>query len=505
MIRSHDLDSNLPIEFAVDGKSLPDIDFDLGESYSGLLPIGNSNDSSLFFWFFPSEDEDADKEIVIWFTGGPGCSSMSGLFEENGPVTWMPGSYKPIKNSWSWHKLSNVVWVDQPVGTGYTTGEPTAKGEEDVAGQFRGFWKNFVDTFEMQGYSVYITGESYGGMYCPYIAKGMLDQNDTEYFNVSGMLIYDGVLNDDPLEADVTVQPFMELWDGLFPFNDSAKEEFRQRHNDCGYAVYLEKYLVFPASGPQPSDPKKMPGLDESGMYRPECSMLNIAVNKITDLNPCFNIYQVTAGCPIPYDPLGFAGATYYYPEGAPPLYFDRAEVKKALHVSTEPQWAMCKNGVFPNGDNSAPSSHFAIPSVIDRTKNVMLVHGDLDMILLANGSMLAIQNMTWGGELGFQERPSKPMFVPYHDNPNLGSQAGGGVYGTAHTERGLTWVFVTLSGHMVPANQPSVAFRQLQVLLGRVENLQSTEAFPDSKDYPQPGEGQLGEGTAPPTWLGGS
>ena len=37
----------------------------------------------------------------------------------------------------------------------------TAKNEDDVATQFMGFWKNFVDTFGMQGYKVYITGESY--------------------------------------------------------------------------------------------------------------------------------------------------------------------------------------------------------------------------------------------------------------------------------------------------------------------------------------------------------
>jgi carboxypeptidase D len=47
------------------------------------------------------------------------------------------------------------------VGTGFSQGTPTAKSEEDVAAQFLGFWKNFVDTFGMQGYKVYIAGESY--------------------------------------------------------------------------------------------------------------------------------------------------------------------------------------------------------------------------------------------------------------------------------------------------------------------------------------------------------
>lgn len=478
-----------------------------------MLPIGNSSvaddDASLFFWFFPSADENVGKEIVLWFTGGPGCSSMSGLFEENGPVTWMPGTYKPIRNEWSWHLLSNVVWIEQPIGTGYTTGEPTAEGEEDIAAQFRGFWKNFVDTFALQGYSVYITGESYGGMYCPYIAAGMLEQNDTEYYNVSGMLIYDGVYNSDPVSGTVAVAPFVDYWGGLLPFNDTFRADLAKRHVDCGYADYLEKYLVFPPSGLQPTDESgDLPGVNgTTGSYKEGCDLLDAVYSEVLSLNPCFNIYQVGAGCPIPYDPLGFAGSTYYIPEGAPPIYFNRSEVKSALHVPESSDWEMCKDNVFPTGDNSAPSSHFAIPRVIEGTENVILVHGALDMVLIANGSVLAIQNMTWGGQQGFQQRPADPLFVPYHpDAASQGSAAGAGVYGTTHSERGLTWAFVSLSGHMVPANQPSVAYRQLEVLLGRVEGgLTSTAPFStDSDRTPQPDPDSLGNGTAPQTWVSG-
>lgn len=86
-----------------------------------------------------------------------------------------------------WHHLTNVVWVEHPVGTGFATGTVTATNEDDVAQQFMGFWKNFVDVFGMQGYSVYLTGESYAGLYCPYISSNMLDANDTTYYNVKGM------------------------------------------------------------------------------------------------------------------------------------------------------------------------------------------------------------------------------------------------------------------------------------------------------------------------------
>lgn len=77
-------------KFAVDGSAIPEVDFDVGESYAGLLPISQAPDETrqLFFWFFPSTKSDAGNEVTIWFNGGPGCSSLSGLLTENGPFLW---------------------------------------------------------------------------------------------------------------------------------------------------------------------------------------------------------------------------------------------------------------------------------------------------------------------------------------------------------------------------------------------------------------------------------
>lgn len=72
-----------------------------------------------------------------------------------------------------------MVWVEQPVGTGFSQGTQTATNEAEVAAQFLGFFKNFVDTFAMEGFTIYITGESYAGYYVPYIADGKHSWRDT--------------------------------------------------------------------------------------------------------------------------------------------------------------------------------------------------------------------------------------------------------------------------------------------------------------------------------------
>lgn len=55
-------------KFVVNGTGIPDVPFDIGESYAGLLPISQSphEERQLYFWFFPTTNPDAGDEVVIW-------------------------------------------------------------------------------------------------------------------------------------------------------------------------------------------------------------------------------------------------------------------------------------------------------------------------------------------------------------------------------------------------------------------------------------------------------
>lgn len=403
-----------------------------------------------------------------------------------------------MANPWSWHRLTNVVWIDQPVGAGFSTGNATARDEHDVASQFMGFWRNFVDAFALQGYKVYVTGSSYSGMYCPYIAGAMLDAADKTYFDVSGMMIFDGTYSNPILQQDLTAATFHDQWSNVFAFNASFKDSLRSAAQSCGYTDYLAKYLVYPALEPQPSLP---PGsLPDGSAPRPGCDLLNTFYTAATDANPCFSPYDILTVCPRKYDPLGFSDGVDFVPDGAA-VYFDLPEVKTAIHAPNK-TWLFCQSGnngvdVFVNGTDdsllSGPGSQPVLPGVIDRTQNVIIAHGARDWVLMEKGTLLMLQNLTWGGKLGFESDPrsqGNELIMPGLSDEYVsalqsagavvGLTAGGGrgVVGTVHAERGLTYLGVDTSGHFLSMAAPEVSFRALEVLLGRVNGFDGAEPF---------------------------
>lgn len=107
--------------------------------------------------------------------------------------------------------------------------------------------------------------------------------------------------------------------------------------------------------------------------------------------------------------------------------------------------WTQCSSkwvfkGKFKNGfgvagpeaenDRSPDPIQGVLPQVIDATKRVMVSNANWDGLLLTNGTLLSIQNMTWGGKLGFQNAPSTDFVVPHQ-----------GIMGKSHYERGLLWL----------------------------------------------------------------
>jgi len=219
------------------------------------------------------------------------------------------------------------------------------------------------------------------------------------------------------------------------------------------------------------------------------CDIFDLVDTAALDVNPCFDIYEINQQCPLLYDVLSFPTQLVYTYPGAT-TYFNRTVVKQAIHAPLDVDWTECSNeavfvggdsGPEEEGDNSADPIQHVLPQVIEATNRVLIGNGDFDMIILTNGTLLAIQNMTWNGELGFQAQPSTPTNVTLPDlqyaatfaeNGAAGVDGPQGIMGLHHYERGLMFVETYQSGHMQPEFQPRVVYRYIQWVLGRIDSL---------------------------------
>lgn len=116
------------------------------KSYSGYADIGDNQ--HIFFWFFearPSSSPEAyataqedaplnatNAPLTVWINGGPGSSSMIGLFQELGPCGVGP-DLKPFNNPYSWTNASNMLFIDQPSMVGFSYSDPVVKGYVDAS------------------------------------------------------------------------------------------------------------------------------------------------------------------------------------------------------------------------------------------------------------------------------------------------------------------------------------------------------------------------------------
>jgi carboxypeptidase D len=366
-----------------------------------------------------------------------------------------------------------MLWVEQPVGVGYSQGTPNITNEVELGNEFRGFYKSFVDLFGLYNWKTYITGESYAGYYVPYIADSFIEANDQKYWNLAGISINDPIIGDETIQQQVVILPYVEFWQNLLYLNDSFMTTIRQHQKDCGYQDYYDQYFTFPAQQ------KPFPAIaDPFESENATCDQFDNFYSAILEVNPCFNIYHITETCPHPFSQLGIVNTGDYQPPNAV-IYFNRTDVQEAL--------LQCTNtNVFGNGNDSSrasdaspgPANNGVLQRVIEYTNNTIIGSGDLDMLLSTNGTLFAIQNMTWNGAQGLNEYPATPLYAPYHPEYNGGALAGSGVQGVWTKERGMTFYTARLAGHELPGYTPGVAYRMLEILLGKVEDFSSTESF---------------------------
>ena len=185
------------------------------KSYSGYVDI--AKDQHNFFWFFEARNQDPKTApLTVWINGGPGSSSMIGLFQELGPCT-IDADMNVVDNPYSWSNASNMLFIDEPTQVGFSYSIPvpayvdpnsklpvelpdnkcpdfasdwscgtwsywneslTVSSTPQAAPQFYATLQGFMGAFPQYARNKFLfTTESYGGHYGPVFNEYIEQQN----------------------------------------------------------------------------------------------------------------------------------------------------------------------------------------------------------------------------------------------------------------------------------------------------------------------------------------
>jgi hypothetical protein len=122
----------------------------------------------------------ADAPLLLYLAGGPGASSLAPLLVGNGPWRLVDpfggGPGRIETNPWSFTHLANVVYLDQPRHTGFSTGRApyatsVAAAGADVMAWLRAFDQRHPD---LAARPLILAGESFAGAYIADLTRRML-------------------------------------------------------------------------------------------------------------------------------------------------------------------------------------------------------------------------------------------------------------------------------------------------------------------------------------------
>lgn len=147
-----------------------------------MYPAGGASDAAA--------TPDNDKPLILWLQGGPGCSDGTGNYQEIGPFNIINNNnvLTPNLQQITWNDKYNLVFVDNPVGVGYSvSGNERPNNAIDTVKYLQVFLIRFFQIYpSLYKNDFYIFGESFGGHYIPALASLIVQNNTQNGINLKG-------------------------------------------------------------------------------------------------------------------------------------------------------------------------------------------------------------------------------------------------------------------------------------------------------------------------------
>ncbi|CAI6336565.1 unnamed protein product [Periconia digitata] len=392
---------------------------DTVKQYSGYLD-DEEEDKHLFYWFFESRNDPKNDPVVLWLNGGPGCSSLMGLFMELGPGA-ITKDGKVKYNDFSWNANASVIFIDQPVNVGYSYSggsvSNTVAAGKDIYALLTLFFKQFP---EYSKQSFHISGESYAGHYIPVFASEILSHKKRN-INLQSVLIGNGLT--DGLTQYEYYRP-MACGEGGWPavLDESSCASMDNAYPRCASLIencYNSEsvWSCVPAS-----------------IY---CNNAMIGPYQRTGQN----VYDVRRPCgdnSLCYDEIDWISS-----------FLNKKEVMKAVGAEVG-SYDSCNFDINRNfllqGDWMKPY-HRVVPGLLEQIP-VLVYAGDADYICNWLGNKAWTEALEWPGQKDYAKADMEDLLLG-GDGKKIGQVKSSGNF---------TFMRLHAGGHMVPYDQPEAS-----------------------------------------------
>ncbi|CAI2357252.1 unnamed protein product [Caenorhabditis sp. 36 PRJEB53466] len=463
--------------------NLPGITYGLNfKQYSGYLNGVTGN--YLHYWFVESQGNPTTDPLVLWLTGGPGCSGLMAMLTELGPFHPNPDGKTLFENVYSWNKVANVLFLESPRGVGFSVQDPSLNNDtiwddERTATDTYLALKDFLTVFpEYVNRPFFVTGESYGGVYVPTITSLLIDKiqsGDFPQLNLVGMSIGNGELS--------AIQQFnsailMGYFHGLF-----SKDDFDSLQPCCNQTKTSSQWFEY-------CNFAQYISLGTDGTANPIDN--SFCANKVADLgqqrfwnslNNVYNIYQdcyeqaerpfgssmtvkkqkqymrgfIDQGAKVSTSSTDNQGGLICYGTAQAANWINLPDVRSALHVSSAAgAWSACNdtiNAAYVQQHNDTTS---VFQHIYDSKYplRVLIYNGDVDQACNYLGDQWFIE--------AFALKNQIPVASARADWRYMTQIAG--YTKKFDTQNGFSIDLMTVkgAGHLVPTDRPGPALQMI-------------------------------------------
>ncbi|XP_038707326.1 serine carboxypeptidase-like [Tripterygium wilfordii] len=392
--------------------------------YSGYFDLPDTGGARMFYFFFKSRIHKHDDPVVLWLSGGPGASSSMALFYENGPFRITEES-SLIWNEYGWDTVSNIIYVDQPTGTGFsysTDARDIRDNLTSVTNDLYNFLKKFFEEYrDFVRNDFFITGNSYAGHYVPALASKIQQENKKNeglIIKLKGIAIGNGLTN---AGIQLPTIPFFAKINGLI--------------TETKYSFIKEEMV------PKCEESIKNCDMGDQIACERAYTDCNDIVQEIRNVAGNKNFFDIRV------DRLGPLNYDYSKMES----FLNTQSVQDALGVQhrTFVPWNFT---IFRALQRDYVKRYDTkIPDLLKNKIKVLVYNGEKDLMCNWMGSFNWVTEMEWYDKEKFGEAPLAPFHV---DGKTVGDRTN---YGP------LTFIKVLNAGHKVSMDQPKVAWQMLQ------------------------------------------